>query len=163
MGEADEKADFYNSGNAVEGLFEAGRILDAALEGYIKYQVAVICNITISVARAFDDGAESFNRAANGGFREGDHFDRKREGGSELANDFIFPYYNNFEARERRDDLLAQQRAAATLNHSKGRIDFVGAVDGQIEGGNLIEANSRNPVTGGRRFRRLRRANALDL
>ena len=48
----------------------------------------------------------------------------------------------------RRDDLLAQQRAAAALDQGEVRTDLVGAVDREIERGRLIQSRERDVQTG---------------
>ena len=42
------------------------------------------------------------------------------------------------------DDFLAQQRAAAALDETQRAVDFVGAVDRQVEFGTIVEGGERN-------------------
>ena len=58
--------------------------------------------------------------------------DRQRKA-AERSHPFGIVGDHDHAVRRRRDDLFAQQRAAAALDQVAARIDFVGAVDGQIE------------------------------
>ena len=58
-------------------------------------------------------------------------FDRQRKAAERL--DQLRSVGNDDHAlRSRRDDLFAQQRAAAALDQRQRRVDLVGAVDGQM-------------------------------
>ena len=48
--------------------------------------------------------------------------------------------------RRRGHDLLPQQRAAAALDQVERGIDFVGAVDREVEPVDLVERGQRNPA-----------------
>ena len=65
--------------------------------------------------------------------------------------------------RGRRHDLFAQQRAAAALDEVEIGIDFVGAIDRQIEPVDLIQRRQRNAAALGIGARRLRCRHADDL
>src|SRR6266702_1515621 len=47
--------------------------------------------------------------------------------------------------RRRRDDFLAEQGAAHPLDQVELRVDFVGAIDGQVEPEALLQRGQRNP------------------
>ena len=63
----------------------------------------------------------------------------------------------------RRDDLLAQERAAAALDQAQLVVELVGAVDGEVELGRLVERRQRNAFPLGLSPRRLGGRNRDDV
>ena len=66
-------------------------------------------------------------------------------------------------ARSACHDLLAQKRAAATLDEAERRIDLVGAIDREVEDGIGVERGQGNPLGHGKLRRPLRGRHAGDI
>ena len=88
-------------------------------------------------------GEGAFDMAARRREAEGNDLDRQRKG-AEHANQLGRIGDHRHPLRGRGDDLLAQQRAAAALDQSQLRIDFVRSVDRQIELRKLVQRRERN-------------------
>ncbi len=74
---------------------------------------------------------------------EAHHLDRQREQ-AERRDQLALVGDHHHPVRRRGHDLLAQQRAAAALDHAQLIVDLVGAVDRQIELRRLVERGQRD-------------------
>jgi hypothetical protein len=77
------------------------------------------------------------------GSRKGNDLDGQRKF-AEDGNKFCGVRNHYHFLRGGRDYLLAQQRAAAAFDQAQMRIEFIGAVDGDIDDGMLVERGQRN-------------------
>ena len=150
-----------------ERLGERLRIGDGA-EGAVQDVVAAVADEQRAASTAQRERA---GEAESGGGlldapdrrrgAERGQFDRQRKA-PELRHALACVGDDHQAARRRSDDLLAQQRAAAALDQPQRAVDFVGAVDGQIELGRLVERRQRNSKLARLARRRFRGRHADD-
>jgi hypothetical protein len=95
--------------------------------------------------------------------RERDHLDRERRTLAEPAHELGLVGDDHHPPGGRRDHLLAQVRASQALDQVQRRVDLVGAVDHDIELGDVREREERDPPLAAALGRRGGRGHAGDI
>src|ERR1700719_4043058 len=130
--------------NGAERLCKTRRIRYAP-EMSIHDPVAAIGDENVTVA-AFSDpylagnaaiGERLFDCVPRRGEPEGDDLDRQRET-AERLDPFCLVRDHDHALRGRRHDLFPEKSAAAALDEVERGVNFVGAIDGQVEAVDLI-------------------------
>ena len=75
---------------------------------------------------------------------EGEDLDRHCPGRAELVGKFGLVDHDDQALSGLGDDFFPQQRAAAAFDHVEIGIDFIGAVDGQVDARMMLECAERN-------------------
>ena len=136
----------------------------------IDNPVAAIGDKNVTVLALSDHhlpGNAAFRKCAgHGALRrrqaERNHFDRQRKT-AENFDPFGIVGDHDHAIRGAGNDLLAQQRTAAALDDIERGIDFVGAVDGQVEPVDIVERGQRNAASHRIVAGRLRGRHAHDI
>ena len=95
--------------------------------------------------------------------RERDHLDRERRALAEPAHELRLVGDDHHPPGGRRDHLLAQVRASQPLDQVERRVDLVGAVDHEVELGDVLEREERDPQLVAPRGRRSGGGHAGDV
>ena len=132
----DEEAVFDHAGKGVYPAFGADGVVDSAGEVAVQDQVAVVGFIGssgVGVPAQLGSQALIHEVVADEGAGEGDYLHRQGGSGAEPRHHLggVDDYDQLFAGA--RDDFLAQQGTAQTLDEIEPWIDLVGAVDGQID------------------------------
>ena len=114
-------------------------------EGAVVDEVAFVGDVGRAVLfRAqFRVASELVEEMPLSGAAEGDDLDGQAVKRAELRRHFGFVDHDNFALAGLRDDFFVEESAAATLDEVELRIDFVGAVDGQVNNGRTFSVDKR--------------------
>ena len=146
----------HHAGNAGEALSQRHGVGNGA-KPRVEDEVASIRDENVAVfhpQRDLPRQAERCRRGKHGSARrlqpERHHLDRQREA-AERGDDLAAVGDHHHRRGGAGDDLLTQQRPAAALDQGEVRPDLVGAVDGEVELGLLVERRQRDAEPLGQR------------
>ncbi len=91
-----------------------------------------------------DDRAEGLDLPLRDRRGEGHHLDRHRHPRSEAGHDLLLAREDHQFLRDRSHYALAKERSPVSLDEVERRIDFVGAVDVDIDNLDLVESDQRD-------------------
>ena len=136
VGHAEEESVFDDAAAGVEFSAEFLWVGDGS-ESTVVDKVALVGDVGCAVRfRAqFGTTAEFVEEMPLAGTAEGDDLDGQAVKCAELRGHFGFVDDDDFALAGLRDDFLVEQGAAAALDEIELRIELVGAVDGEIDGG----------------------------
>ena len=129
----------------VDRLLQLPRLRDRA-ERAVEDEIAAVGDEGAAIALPqFGPCPEFFERCRRGLPAELNDFDRDRKTLAEPIDELLVIDHDDEALACRRDDLLAQQRAAMPLDQVEGAaLDLVGAVDREIDAAMLAECRERN-------------------
>src|SRR5215470_4584230 len=145
VGHLYEEAVFHNAWHLAEGAGEAWRVGDfaeVAVEDVVAFIGDVGCiRFVLALHYLRTQIGDSFR---NQRFGEGDDFDG--DGKLPQHGDLLGGVGYDYQLKGGRgDDLFAKHRAAAALDQVQRRVEFVSAVDGDVDLLGVLESDERDP------------------
>ena len=141
---AEEESVFYYAAAGVEFGAEFLGVGDGA-EGAVVDEVALVGDVgrAVRFRAQFGMAAEFVEEMPLAGPSEWDHLDGQVVKRAQLRRHFGFIDDDDFALAGLRDDFLVEQGATAALDEIELRIDLVGSVDGEIDGGRAFGIDQR--------------------
>lgn len=145
VGHVDEEAGFDDAGDVVEGEVEGVGVVEFVVGGVAEEAVEVGVAVVgeeggaVGVGAWGDGGAHGLEFSGDDGAGEFDDFDEDRKVGAEAGDDFFFADDDDEFFGDGGDDFFAGEVAAAAFGEVEVGIDFIGAIDGDVDGFGLFE------------------------